>query len=152
QTIDLDAMTDSDGRYQFVDLRPGTYNVTETQPVGYVQGIDSVGTAGGSLAGTDEFLVPLAAGVHGLNYNFGERPANGGAVQHGQTAGIGFWNNKNGQALIKSLNGGPTSTQLGNWLADTFKNIFGVNAGSNNLAGLTNAQVAAVFQQKFVIR
>ena len=40
-------------------------------------------------------------------------------VQNGQTAGIGFWNNKNGQALIKALNGGSTSTQLGDWLAAT---------------------------------
>jgi parallel beta-helix repeat protein len=150
QTVDLDTTTDSDGRYQFVDLRPGAYRVIETQPDGYAQGIDSVGTAGGSLAGTDEFLVSLAAGVHGLNYNFGERPANGGAVQHGQTAGIGFWNNKNGQALIKSLNGGPASKQLGNWLADTFPNIYGASAGTKNLAGKTNAFIAALFQSDFV--
>src|SRR5262249_11199414 len=69
-----------------------------------------------------------------------------------QTAQVGFWNNKNGQALIKSLNGGATATQLGNWLAATFVNIFGANAGSNNLTRMTNAQVAAAFQQKFVAK
>ena len=46
-------------------------------------------------------------------------------MQKGQTAGIGFWNNKNGQALIKALNGGPTSTQLGDWLAATFPHLLG---------------------------
>ena len=40
------------------------------------------------------------------NYNFGERPAADGGVQPGQTATIGFWQNKNGQNLIKALNGG----------------------------------------------
>jgi len=61
----------------------------------------------------------------GQNYNFGERPLADGQVQSGQTATIGFWQNKNGQNLIKSLNGGATSTQLGNWLAATFPNMYG---------------------------
>ncbi len=89
-------------------------------------------------------------GVDGLNYNFGERPAAGGSVQHGLTAGIGFWNNANGQALIKSLNGGGAgghgSDQLGNWLAATMPNTFG------SLAGKDNAAVAAQFQQDFVVK
>jgi hypothetical protein len=33
---------------------------------------------------------------------------------HGDTATIGFWHNKNGQALILSFNGGGTSVKLGN--------------------------------------
>ena len=67
----------------------------------------------------------------------------------GQTATIGFWQNNNGQNLIKSLNGGPNSTQLGNWLAATFPNMYGVAAGADNLAGKTNAQVAAVYKALF---
>jgi hypothetical protein len=80
-----------------------------------------------------------------VNYNFGERPAAGGAVQHGQTAAIGFWQNKNGQHLIQSLNGGPSSTQLGDWLARTLPNLYGPNAGAHDLVGKTNSQVAALF-------
>src|SRR5207248_9035844 len=118
-------------------------------PAGYQQGTNTVGTAGGTVSG-DQFTVPLNAGVDGMNYNFGERPANGSQLHCGQTAGIGFWNNSHGQALIKSLNGGPNATQLGNWLAATFENIFGVHAAANNLAGKTNAQVAAAFQQRLV--
>ena len=67
----------------------------------------------------------------------------------GQTATIGFWHNKNGQALLKSLNGGANATQLGNWLATNFPNLWGANAGPNNLAGKTNTQVAAFFTSKF---
>src|SRR5262249_16716321 len=36
----------------------------------------------------------------------------GKAVQKGLAAGIGFWHNNNGQALINSFNGGSTSTAL----------------------------------------
>jgi hypothetical protein len=72
-------------------------------------------------------------------------------VQRGQTAGIGFWNNKNGQALILALNGG-TGTQLTDWLAATLPNLFGANAGSNNLAGKSNAYVAALFQRDFAVK
>jgi hypothetical protein len=122
-----------------------------SQPSGFTPGIDSVGTAGGSLSTTvaDQFFVQLAQGVNGLNYNYGEVPAATGSVQKGQAAGIGFWNNKNGQALILALNGGGTSHELGDWLAATFVNMYGANSG-NDLAGRSNAFVAALFQQDFL--
>jgi SdrD B-like domain/Bacterial Ig-like domain (group 3)/Domain of unknown function DUF11 len=151
--VDVPAITDGAGFYQFINLRPGTYYVTASQPPGYNAGIDSVGAVDGvttgSVSAIDQFFINLAAGVDAINYNFGQRPVNDSAVTTGQTAPIGFWHNKHGQALIKSLNGGPDATQLGNWLAATFSNIFGANAGSNDLTGLTNAQVAIVYQQKF---
>src|SRR5262249_50087430 len=61
----------------------------------------------------------------------------------------GFWQNNNGQNLINGLNGGPTATQLGNWLAATFPNMYGADAGANNLAGKTNAEVAAFYKTLF---
>lgn len=63
--------------------------------------------------------------------------------QPGDTATIGFWANKNGQALIKSLNGGPTSTALGNWLASNFPYLWGAGAGANDLTGQPNSAVAS---------
>jgi hypothetical protein len=149
--VNLPQTTDGDGAYVFLNLRPGTYFITETQPAGYLQGIDTVGTAGGSLAATDQLLVPLGPNVNGLNYNFGERPAATGPVQKSQAAGIGFWNNKNGQALIKSFNGG-TGHQLANWLAATLPHLFGIYAGSNDLTGQSNAYVATLFQQDFLLK
>jgi streptogramin lyase len=158
--VSMATTTDSDGAYIFANLQPGNYSITETQPAGYNQGIDTVGTAGGSLTATDRFLVSLAQnaiGLNGLNYNFGEQPQASGSVQKGQTAGIGFWNNKNGQALIKSFNGGSTSTQLAAWLAATLPHIFGIDAGSNALihadgSYFTNSEVATRFQQDFVLK
>jgi hypothetical protein len=142
--------TDSAGAYVFLNLLPGNYSLTETPPAGYLQGIDVVGTAGGSVSATDQFSVPLALGVNGLNYNFGEQPTATGPIQKGQTAGIGFWNNNNGQALIKALNGG-TGTQLGDWLAATFPHMFGAGAGSDDLAAQNNAYVASYFQSQFIV-
>jgi hypothetical protein len=94
--VNLTQQTDASGSYLFLNLRPGNYYLTETQPAGYLQGIDTVGTAGGSLSVVDQFSVPLAPQANGLNYNYGERPTSTGPVHIGQTAGIGFWNNKNG--------------------------------------------------------
>jgi hypothetical protein len=138
--------TDGNGFYAFYDLRPGAYYLAEAQPAGYLQGVNSVGTAGGSLVALDQFFIELAKGADGLNYNFGERPATTNPVQPGQTAGIGFWNNKNGQALVKSLNGGATSKQLGNWLATNFPNLYA------SLAGKTNSEVAAYYQGRFSVK
>ncbi|HZY90496.1 MAG TPA: Ig-like domain repeat protein, partial [Gemmataceae bacterium] len=148
-SVSLSQSTDGNGAYVFLGLRPGAYYLTKaSQPSGYTRGIDSVGTAGGQLSATDQFFVQLAAGVNGLNYNYGELPTATGPVQEGQTAGIGFWNNKSGQALILVFNGG-AGHQLGDWLAATFKNLYGANSG-NNLAGQGNAYVAALFQQDFL--
>jgi hypothetical protein len=73
----------------------------------------------------------------------------GSPVQPGQSAGVGYWASKKGQALIDAFNDGPADTGLANWLAATFANLYGVNAGSNNLTGKTNAQVAAFYLALF---
>ena len=73
----------------------------------------------------------------------------GAPLAAGQTATIGYWQNKNGQALINSLNGGPHSTSLGNWLASQFPNMYGGVAGAKNLTGKTNSQVAAFYVSLF---
>jgi hypothetical protein len=151
-SVSMSQQTDVAGAYAFPSLRPGNYYLTEsTQPAGYTSGIDSIGTAGGLLTATDQFFVNLASGANGLNYNYGELTTATGAIQPGQTAGIGFWNNKHGQALIKGFNGG-TGTQLADWLATTFPHMFGIDAGNNNLSGQTNAAVAALFQEDFVLK
>ena len=64
-------------------------------------------------------------------------------VQPGQSASIYFWAGARGQALINSFNGGPTATALANWLALTFPNLYGAQAGAHNLFGQSNTQVAA---------
>jgi hypothetical protein len=73
----------------------------------------------------------------------------GQGVTGGMMGGIGFWHNKNGQALINSFNGGQASTALANWLAASLPNLYGSSAGANNLTGVTNAQVAGYFETLF---
>ena len=68
---------------------------------------------------------------------------------HGDTATIGFWHNKNGQALILSM---PNSPALANWLAGSFPCLYGIDAGANNLAGKSNTQIAAYFLTLFNVK
>jgi hypothetical protein len=99
--------TDANGIYAFTNLRPSNtagYTLTETQPAGFLEGQDALGLVNGvptgSAAVQDVFagVVLPAGGSVGENYNFGERPTTTGAVGTGQTATIGFWQNKNGQS------------------------------------------------------
>ncbi|MBN2295619.1 MAG: hypothetical protein JXM70_24525, partial [Pirellulales bacterium] len=153
--VDILMATDDQGLFEFTNLRPGDYALTETQPVGYPDGKDSLGTVNEVLTGdatvNDQFtgIMLPRPGSDGVNYNFGERPSADSSVTAGQAATIGFWQNKHGQALIKALNGGPDSTQLGDWLAATFPNMYGANAGTNNLAGMSNSQVADLYKSLF---
>jgi len=71
--VNLTTRTDCNGFYIFEDLAAGTYTVTETQPVGYADGLDTIGSEGG-VVGNDEFSdIVLAAGVDAENYNFAEQ-------------------------------------------------------------------------------
>jgi len=60
------------------------------------------------------------------------------------TATIGFWANKNGQAVIDCVNGGPTAKNLATWLSTNFPYLYG-SKSSHNLTGKTNADVASLF-------
>ncbi|QGJ68626.1 Hypothetical protein PBC10988_2870 [Planctomycetales bacterium 10988] len=69
----IDITTNLLGEYTFDNLRPGTYAVFETQPAGYFDGIDTVGSEGGSgLINDVTFNIPIFAGAKGVNYNFAE--------------------------------------------------------------------------------
>jgi protocatechuate 3,4-dioxygenase beta subunit len=79
QAVSGTALTNAAGYYEFVNLRPGTYTVTETQPSAYVDGKDTAGSSGGSNASNDILsAIPLAAGQHSQENNFGELGANPG--------------------------------------------------------------------------
>jgi protocatechuate 3,4-dioxygenase beta subunit len=132
RAVNLTTTTAADGSYKFTDLYKSNaagYTITETQPGGYADGKDAVGSLGGTLGNDVLSAIVLGAGQNGVHYDFGERC---GQVTTGMTATIGFWQNKNGQALIKSVNGGGSSTALGDWLASNFPNLFGTLAGKNN--------------------
>lgn len=71
--------TDAEGRYQFTGLRADNYEIRQTQPPGYLDGRDSVGTIDGVRVGTsidpgDRLIgIALRQGQAGIEYNFGER-------------------------------------------------------------------------------
>jgi protocatechuate 3,4-dioxygenase beta subunit len=64
--------TAADGSYAFSNLRPGTYAITQTQPAGYNEGATTVGSQGGDAATDVISNINLAAGVNGVNNNFGD--------------------------------------------------------------------------------
>lgn len=147
--------TDMDGVYMFYNLRPGTYTMNETQPAEFDDGLDLLGTVNGIVVGDNSvndvfsgLVLPSPASI-AENYNFGERPPKGGEVIPGQTATIGFWQNRNGQELIEALNGSPAATQLGDWLAASFPNMYGLSAAGNDLSGATNEDVADFYRALF---
>jgi hypothetical protein len=90
----------------------------------------------------------VGTGVAGTNYNYGEQQVMGAAaaVAGNQTAAVVHWGASSCQALIKALNGSQNSTALSAWLVSNFGNMYGSTAGSNNLTGKTNAQVATYCQ------
>jgi hypothetical protein len=59
--------------YAFGGLRPGAYTVTEIQPLGYTDWVDSIGNRGG-FPGDDQIrFVPLGWGDGAAGYDFAER-------------------------------------------------------------------------------
>ncbi|MEI7867812.1 MAG: SdrD B-like domain-containing protein [Candidatus Methylumidiphilus sp.] len=73
QPVNVTGTTDANGFYQFTGLRAGTYAVTETQPTGYADGKDTIGTAGGNDTVNDKFSnIVLTNGASSTNNNFGE--------------------------------------------------------------------------------
>jgi hypothetical protein len=132
----------------YTDIVPvtgdGTYTIaTGSNPGGFLP----------TIAGTYQWVVSYGGDGNNISVAapLGAEPetVTSQTIGKGDFATIGFWHNKNGQALIKSLNGGPTSTALAQWLATTFPNLYGPNAGANSMAPgghyLTNAQVAALY-------
>ncbi len=70
--------TGANGAYTFEGVLPGTYSIRETQPVGYLDGLDAAGTIAGTVVGTainpGDLIsgVVLRQGQSGIEYNFGE--------------------------------------------------------------------------------
>ncbi len=86
ETLVSSTLTDPFGRYFFDSLNPGTYVLRQTQPIEFVDGIDTLGqlfslngqpippTASAGTASSDAFVdIVLTANVLGDFYNFGER-------------------------------------------------------------------------------
>lgn len=143
-------VTELGGVYAFtVDDELGTYRIHETQPSGVDQGAAIVGdadgdgltgeAADGSVLSSNEMQLTLT-GMDATDYDFTEL---GQAMAAGDTAGIGFWQNRRGQALIEE--GGQA---LVGWLETNFGNIVG-NTFSDGSGGDDAAEVASFYKNEF---
>jgi hypothetical protein len=83
QSVTATTTTAADGSYTFTTdtsgnlLAPGTYQVTLTQPSGYLAGAANVGTVNGASNGTAASRTQIGSivmpeGQSGINYNFGQ--------------------------------------------------------------------------------
>jgi hypothetical protein len=130
----ITAVTSNGGFYLFDDLDPGVYQLFETQPSGVSDGAEQLGSLGGTVVANDQMQLTLAQ-TDAYDYAFAEI---GQQLSSGDTATIGFWQNKNGQALITA--GG---SQLASWLTSNFSNVFG-----NTLAGASGSDVASFYRDQ----
>jgi fimbrial isopeptide formation D2 family protein/uncharacterized repeat protein (TIGR01451 family) len=76
-SVTLTTLTLADGSYRFENLLAGTYTISETQPLIYSDGLESIGTIDGTPVGmlvSNDVIgnITLSAGTDGINYNFGE--------------------------------------------------------------------------------
>lgn len=112
----IDVLTSDGGVYLFEDLEPGEYQIAEQQPTGVSDGDETIGSLGGTVVADDVMQVTLQRD-DAYDYVFAEL---GGGLNSGESAGIGFWQNKHGQTLITK--GGEA---LATWLTTNFGNVFG---------------------------
>ena len=136
--------TSMGGDYAFeVGDEFGTYQITETQPTGVNDGVEILGNLGGTanpLGANDVMELKLDGVTDATDYDFAEL---GQEISRGDTATIGFWQNKNGQALIKE--GGDA---LVSWLNANFGNVVG-STFSDGFGGDDAGEVADFYKNEF---
>jgi len=73
RSVYRETWTNSNGYYEFDNLWSGCYSITECDPSGYYDGIDSLGTLGGTRYNDKFKNIYVDFCCVGKNYNFGER-------------------------------------------------------------------------------
>jgi hypothetical protein len=161
-TLDISAINAAGGSNAQITIAGASNTDTFT-----VYGSNTLGSIGTALisGGAANDLVPLtitnassykylsvratagAVLVEAISFSLGNCniTIGGTSIVFGDAATIGFWHNKNGQALINAM---PSSPALGNWLANNFPYLYGPS-GSNNLTNASNATVANLFMTLF---
>ncbi|MGE3807200.1 MAG: SdrD B-like domain-containing protein, partial [Gemmataceae bacterium] len=78
--VNASVVTDANGNFAFLRLRPGTYQLSEVQPRSFLDGLDRAGTLGGIVSNDLVDSIVLSANQVGINYLFGEQGWNAGMV------------------------------------------------------------------------
>jgi len=71
--VNVTTTTNASGAYSFGPLRAGNYTITETQPAAWADGLDSAGSAGGTVSNDIFSAIVLNATTIATDYDFGER-------------------------------------------------------------------------------
>ncbi|WP_425617498.1 Ig-like domain-containing protein [Anatilimnocola sp. NA78] len=123
--------TDAAGAYKFDALIPGTYKIKETQPTLIKDGVDTIGSQGGTVA-NDEFTITLSQGTNGTNNNFGEA-----GVQPTTTTGTTTTINFRKSDLFSHNSSNYVLAAVDNTTGSTWIN----EVGSNFADGMTSTQI-----------
>ncbi|MBX7166329.1 MAG: hypothetical protein K1X74_08255 [Pirellulales bacterium] len=143
QPVNLVKQTDATGFYIFDNLLPGTYKLNETQPANFIDGIDTIGTPGGTTSNDMFSNINLPADFDGVQNNFGERgkyPSKGDLISSNFPSDSGNGSNGGGES-------GVAGAVLSSQLASSTVSVFNpVNAmfyiGNTNAAGAASASFA----------
>ncbi len=73
ENVEYTQVTDSEGKYNFVGLRAGTYVISQTQPAAWHDGKEHLGSLEGEVTNDQFSNIIIVAGNNGVDYNFGER-------------------------------------------------------------------------------
>ncbi len=73
-TRNMSMLAAENGSYLFSNLIPGTYQLQETQPAGFRDGLETLGTGATATVGQDVFqTINLVDAAMAQAFNFGER-------------------------------------------------------------------------------
>jgi uncharacterized repeat protein (TIGR01451 family) len=138
--VNLTAVTDGEGRYRFSDVVGGAYALAETQPVNYMDGLDSVGSAGGVLGNDSVTAIALGAAVDAEGYLFGERGASG------SIAGT-VWRDTNHDRVRDT-----DETVLASWIVELYQSsllIQSTETGANGQYQFDNVPPGSGYEVRF---
>ncbi|MFL9709437.1 SdrD B-like domain-containing protein [Methylobacillus sp. Pita1] len=151
--------TAPDGSYTFAGLPPSNdagYTIVQTQPAGYTDGKDQVGSLGTQSgispgivlpAGTDSFTVVLT-NQSGTGYNFGEVPA--GTL--GSISGH-VWLDGNHDRVFNSVSPDATDRPQANWDVELWRDgvrVATARTDTNGAYSFTNLPLGSGYQVRFL--
>ena len=151
--------TGADGRYSFTGLPPSNgsgYTIVETQPAGYTNGKNQVGSQGAQggnpprtvlPAGSDTFVVVL--NNSGTDYNFGELAA---AIGSASISGH-VWLDGDHDRVYNSSSPAAEDRPQADWLVELWRNgslVTSMTTAANGAYSFTNLPPGSGYQVKFI--
>jgi hypothetical protein len=75
-SVSMQTVTDTNGQYRFEGLRPGEYQLTESQPEDFADGLDFAGSLGGIVSNDtiSNIVIPMGSNGDYGHYRFTESP------------------------------------------------------------------------------